>query len=192
MGGSVANSVEYLSLTGDDAVDSLTTGYRWVLDSQNTLRYSISNGFNGEYFLNPDLMLSYFGSAIQTFSQFANIQFQNVGQFDNPRIAYRGGSDINLSIDGAGALFDTPLAWALAFFPAQQYLSSPYLGAAGDLFINTQSDANQLPSYAPGSQGYFLLLHELGHSFGLKHPHDDGGTGRPTFEELGIGRLDQD
>lgn len=191
-GAQVANGVEYFGLTGDDSVDSLTTGYRWVLDSQKTLRYSISNGFNGEYFLNPDQLLLHFGSAIQTFSQFANVRFQNVGQFANPSLAYRGGSDINLSIDGVGALFNSPDAWAMAFFPAQQYLRSPYVGAAGDVFINTLSDANRLPTYVPGSQGYFLLLHELGHSFGLKHPHDDGGTGRPTFEELGIGRLDQD
>jgi len=188
----VANAVQYFGLTGDDTVDSLTTGYRWALDSQRTLSYSISEGFSGEYFLNPDQLFLYFDSAIQSFSQFADIRFQNVGQFANPSEAYRGRSDINLSIDGAGLLFDSPNAWALAFFPAQQYLRSPYLGAAGDIFINTQSDANRLPSYAPGSQGYFLLLHELGHSFGLKHPHDDGGTGRPTFEELGIGRLDTD
>ena len=188
----MANSVQYTGLTGDDAIDSLTTGYQWVLDQQNTLSYSLSGGFNGEYFLNPDQMLAYFGGAIETFAEFANIDVRNVGQFDNPVEAYQGGSDINLSIDGAGALFSSPSFWALGFFPAAQYLNSPYPGAAGDVFINTQSDANRLPSYAPGSQGYFLLLHELGHSVGLKHPHDDGGTGRPTFKELGIDRLDQD
>jgi len=188
----MTNTVQYFGMTGDDAVDGLTNGYRWLLDGQNTLSYSLSGGFNGEYFLNPDLMLAYFGSAITSFTDFADIGFQNVGQYANPLAAYRAGSDINLSIDGAGALFSSSGAWALGFFPAYQYLDDPYPGAAGDVFINTQSDANRLPSYAPGSQGYFLLLHEIGHSLGLKHPHDDGGTGRPTFDELGIGRLDQD
>jgi len=188
----MANTVEYFGITGDDAVDSLTNGYRWLADSQNNLSYSLSGGFSGEYFTNPDLMLSYFGNAIESFSDFADIGFRNAGQYDTPIAAYRAGSDINLSIDGAGLLFPNPSAWALGFFPARQYVSSPYPGAAGDVFINTQSAANTLPSYAPGSQGYFLLLHEIGHSLGLKHPHDDGGTGRPTFNELGIGRLDQD
>ncbi|HEY7805026.1 MAG TPA: M10 family metallopeptidase, partial [Orrella sp.] len=188
----MANSVEYFGITGDDAVDGLTNGYRWLADSQNTLSYSLSGGFSGEYFTNPDLMLGYFGDAIESFSDFADIGFRNAGQYDTPIAAYRAGSDINLSIDGAGLLFPSPSSWALGFFPATQYLSSPYAGAAGDVFINTQSAANSLPSYAPGSQGYFLLLHEIGHSLGLKHPHDDGGTGRPTFNELGIGRLDQD
>jgi hypothetical protein len=49
-----------------------------------------------------------------------------------------------------------------------------------------------LPSYAPGSQGWFLFLHEIGHTLGLKHPHDDGGTGRPTLNNLGLGTLNQD
>lgn len=188
----MANSVEYFPLTNDNTVDSLTTGYRWVLDERNTLTYSISNGFNGEYFNDPTTMLAHFGSAIETFGQFANINFQNVGQFDNARAAYRGGSDVNLSIDGSNQFFSSNYAWAMAFFPASQYLYSPYTGAAGDVWINILSDANSLPSYEPGSQGYFLLLHELGHSLGLKHPHDDGGTGRPTFAELGFDRLDRD
>ncbi|MBZ6074932.1 M10 family metallopeptidase C-terminal domain-containing protein [Microvirga puerhi] len=29
---------------------------------------------------------------------------------------------------------------------------------------------------APGSASYMIVLHELGHSLGLKHPHDYGGT----------------
>jgi serralysin len=49
-----------------------------------------------------------------------------------------------------------------------------------------------LPSYAPGSAGFFLAIHEIGHTLGLKHPHDDGGTGRPTFTDLGISGLDID
>jgi serralysin len=35
-------------------------------------------------------------------------------------------------------------------------------------------------------------MHELLHTLGLKHPHDDGETGRPTFSQLGIGALDID
>jgi hypothetical protein len=41
-------------------------------------------------------------------------------------------------------------------------------------------------SYAPGSAGFAFLLHEIGHALGLKHPHDSGGTGGPTFIDLGL------
>jgi len=60
------------------------------------------------------------------------------------------------------------------------------------MFLNTRSSGARLPSYEPGSQGFFLLLHELGHALGLKHPHDDGGTGRPTFASIGLKQFDQD
>lgn len=192
MGSELGTSVQYIGLTGDNTVDSLTTGYRWVFDDAPVLKYSISGGFNGEAFLQPAAMLNYWGGALATYGQAANLQFVNLGMFDNPIAAAQAGSDLNLSIDGNGVFFSSRNEWARAFFPAQRYVNSPYLGAAGDVFINVLSDANRLPSFEPGSQGWFLLMHELGHSLGLKHPHDDGGTGHPTFKELGIGQLDRD
>lgn len=38
----------------------------------------------------------------------------------------------------------------------------------GDTWLEWNSDL-------PGSSSYFLTLHELGHSLGLKHPHESGG-----------------
>ena len=82
----------------------------------------------------------------------------------------------------------------MAFFPNTNYdqTSWGYEGIGGDLYLNVDSSANYYPSYEPGSQGWFLLLHELGHALGLKHPHDDGGTGRPTFSDLGIDIFNED
>ena len=78
--------------------------------------------------------------------------------------------------------------WAMGHFPDASDTSSK----GGDIFLNINSPANSLPSYEKGSQGYFLLLHELGHTLGLKHPHDDGGNGRPTFSQVGFDRVDFD
>ena len=36
----------------------------------------------------------------------------------------------------------------------------------------------------------FVLAHETGHALGLKHPHDDGGQGRPTFNEVDLESFD--
>ena len=188
----MGTSVEYIGLTGDNAVDSLTTGYRWTFDGPPVLNYSISGGFNGESFQQPDEMLHHWSGVLQTYAQVANLQFVNLGVFDDPLTAAQAGSDLNLSLDGKDLYFSSSNQWARGFFPAPQYVNWPYSGAAGDVFINALSGAIRLPSYEPGSQGWFLLTHELGHSLGLKHPHDDGGTGRPTFQELGIGRLDHD
>ena len=70
--------------------------------------------------------------------------------------------------------------------------NAAYKGAPGDVVLNVNSAANTLPTYAPGSAGWFLILHETGHALGLKHPHDDGGTGRPTLSQIGLGVLDVD
>ena len=42
-----------------------------------------------------------------------------------------------------------------------------------------------------GTDGFGLLLHEVLHGLGLKHPHDDGGTGRPTYQSSGFQFIDR-
>ena len=179
-------------LTGDEIIDAMTTGYRWSLDGTRVIDVSISSGFSGEYWINPSEVTASLKAALATFSTFANVKFNYLGQFVDPTQAARAGSEINLSLDSEWTFFSAENQWARAFFPAPSYSQSPYTGAAGDVYLNINSDANSLPSYSPGSAGWFLLLHELGHSLGLKHPHDDGGTGRPTLSDIGFDALDMD
>jgi Ca2+-binding RTX toxin-like protein len=182
----------YFPLTGDAAVDLLTTGYKWVLDGTRTVDYSISNGFYGEYWYAPSLVAQYVGAALDTFSLYANIKFNYVGSFARPDYAAAGGSEINVSLDASWLFFSSSSQWARASFPNNNDASYLYSGQAGDVYLNINSQANYLPSYEPGSDGWFLLLHELGHSLGLKHLHDDGGTGRPTSQQVGLGLFDKD
>ncbi|PVE05063.1 hypothetical protein B472_16445 [Limnohabitans sp. Rim28] len=122
----------------------------------------------------------------------ANVKFNYLGHFADPVEAARAGSEINVSLDSEWVFFEYANQWARAFFPSPLHNQTPYTGAAGDVYLNINSEANTLPSYDPGSAGWFLLLHELGHSMGLKHPHDDGGTGRPTLSQIGFDALDID
>jgi len=179
-------------MTGDEIIDAMTTGYKWSLDGTRIVDFSISSGFAGEYWINPTEVTTSLKAAMATFSEFANIKFNYLGQFENPTQAARAGSEINLSLDSEWTFFSATSQWARAFFPAPLHNQTPYTGAAGDVYLNINSDANTLPSYNPGSAGWFLLLHELGHSLGLKHPHDNGGTGRPTLSDIGFDVLDID
>jgi serralysin len=181
-------STSYFSLTGDNVIDSLTNGYRWSLDGSRTVDYSISGGFSGEFWNAPATVAQYMGAALSTFSYYANINFNYVGSFSTPTTAGQAGSEINLSLDGANRFFSSTNSWAIGFFPSPTYAQYQ----AGDIFLNLLSAANTLPSYEPGSKGWFVLLHELGHTLGLKHPHDSGGTGRPTFAQVGELSLDKD
>ena len=180
----------YFSKTGDSLVDGMTNGYYWYLDSTKIVDYSLSNGFQGQYWTNPSTTAMYMGAALDNVSVYANIKFNYLGYYATPTIANGWGSEINLGLSQTGYLFNSNNVWAQAFFANSAYNTLYYLGAPGDLYLNLSSPGASLPSYDPGSQGWFLLLHELLHTLGLKHPHDDGGTGRPTFTQLGLGSLD--
>lgn len=179
-------------LTDDPLIDAMTTGYKWQLDATRVIDFSISSGFSGEYWVNPAEVSASLKAALGTFSALANVEFNDLGHFADPSLAAQAGSEINLSLDSEWAFFSDSSQWAQAFFPSPGNAQWPYEGAAGDVYLNINSAANTLPSYAPGSTGWFLLLHELGHSLGLKHPHDDGGNGRPTFTHIGFEALDID
>ena len=182
----------YFPFTGDAVIDGMTSGYYWLLDGTKTVDYSISDGFFSEYWIDPSAVIDSMSTALSFFSYYANVSFSYSGYFLNPYQAALGGSEINLSVDGDNIFFSNNNIWAIGNFPNPSTVSNLYYGQAGDIFLNLNSAANTLPSYEPGSQGFFLLLHELGHTLGLKHPHDDGGTGRPTFSQLGIANLDID
>lgn len=185
-------STSYFPITSDPLINGMTTGYFWLLDSTGELDFSISDGFGGEYWNSPTSVATYFGAALETVSVYANIDFNYLGYYTDPLASVSWGSELNLSLSQTGNLFNSNNIWARGFFPNSAYDTSFYRGAPGDIYLNMSSAANTLPSYEPGSQGWFLILHELLHTLGLKHPHDDGGTGRPTFAQLGIEWLDKD
>lgn len=90
-------------------------------------------------------------------------------------------------IAGLGCFPDPALATA-AFLPEVGRTRATYGHPEGDVFLNLNY-ANSVAN-ARGSFWSLVVLHEIGHALGLKHPHDDGGNARPTFTELGIGSRD--
>jgi serralysin len=182
---SVLNGAEF-NLTGDSVIDGLTNGYKWDLDSSRIVDWTISGGYNDEYWTSPDEVVAAVGSALSLISWYADVSFNYLGSFEDPLVASANGSEINFSMDGNGLYFNNDNQWARGYFP------DPNEEQRGDIFLNINSDANYFPSYEIGTKGFFLILHELGHTLGLKHPHDDGGNARPTFAELDLGEVDRD
>jgi serralysin len=175
-------------LTGDDVFDVMTTGYQWDLGASKTLNWSVSDGFLGEFWFNRSTTVQTFSAVFASIAPFVDVKFNYVGFHADPAAAFRAGSDLTMSLDGSNRYGSS--TWAWAHFPNAG--DTEYPGAPGDVFLNIFSQANSLPSYAPGSAGFALALHEVGHALGLKHPHDDGGTGGPTLNELGLGDFDKD
>lgn len=177
---------------GNSLIDAMTNGYKWILSANRTIDWSISRGFANEYWNDPDAVVLHVKAILDIYSYYSNIKFNFLGYFNSPTDAAQYGSEINISMDGANRFFSDNNFWAKGFFPNGAYDATLYNGAAGDIYLNLLSQANSLPSYEPGSAGWALIIHELGHTLGLKHPHDDGGTGRPTFNALGIAGLNID
>ena len=179
--------------TGDDIIDAATQGSVWNLTQSNVIHWTIADGFNGEFWIDPDYALAKFDQALSIIEQYVNIDFQFGGYFTDPASAGTAGSDLVYSLDGIAL---APNVWAIGFFP--NYNNVPFDGYSGwptqggDIFLNINSDANDLDSYELGSAGFFLILHETFHALGLKHTFDDGGSGRPTLDELGLGEFDKD
>jgi serralysin len=175
-----------VAMADDNLIDAMTNGYKWALSESKTVDWSMSKGAAGEYWNTPLDMAFRFGVALDIYSLYADVNFNFVGYFEDPAKAVEGGSEINFSLVGDRGVFNNDAVWAFGFFPKPD---SPF---RGDIYFNLNSQANTLKSYDPGSAGFFVVVHELGHTLGLKHPHDDGGTGRPTFTQLGWDPVDTD
>ena len=178
-------------LTGSDFVDVITTGYSWQFDSDRTIRWALADGSDGKSWGNADAMQNNIVTMLGYFADYIDVKFEYAGYFPNPSIAYNEGSDITISLAGESVFGSNTNAWGRGLFPNSSYNTSLYTGAPGDIFINADSEANNL-SYDRGSAGWHLLIHELGHALGLKHTHDDGGTGRPTASEVDLEQFDID
>jgi len=165
------------SPTGNYLVDALTWGTRWA-DSSITYSFPDSNAYWSTYSLkgygpksNPEgepwnpsftpISLSeqtYFNEALQQWANVANIQFKfipesssNVGDI---RVAFT-------SID--------PGAQAYTYTLKNGYPKS------GDIWIGTDT-TSATKEWIPGTYPFLVIMHEIGHALGLKHPFDYSPT----------------
>ncbi len=96
-----------------------------------------------------------FELALQQWANVANLQFVKISEITNEvgdiRIAYSEDPDSSV------------LAWS--------YLPSDAV-QAGDIWINSSSILNT-EDWNPGSISFETILHEIGHTLGLKHPFAD-------------------
>ncbi|UCE31398.1 MAG: hypothetical protein JSW68_00030 [Burkholderiales bacterium] len=188
-------------LPADPALQVTTNGTRWLLGPDRTITWALADVPTGDDIVwgeDAARAVEVIGLALDRFEEALDLGFRFTGYYADLRTAE---ADIVFGATlepGAFGVPDHVVAWA--YFPNEPFTdrriaqlygsSSAYPDASGDVLLNASSPFISLSSFEPGSTGFFVLLHEIGHALGLKHPFDDGGTGRPTFEDLGAEGLD--
>jgi Ca2+-binding RTX toxin-like protein len=191
-----------LPITALVDIEATINGYRWLFQAgtPRVLNWSVS----GSQWNHPSLQATEtqedFGTLFDFISYYLDVQFKFLGYFQSTSsslgysAANAAGSNLNISYayNGTGQngqpvndqRFNTATATAFCYFPSAAFDSGPYRGAAGDTWLNWNNPFIRSLDYEVGTPGFALLLHEVLHGLGLKHPHDSGGTGRPTYADL--------
>jgi serralysin len=127
-------------------------------------------------------------SAFDVISQFANITFNYVGNYEtygtrtiaNPAdVGGSDASDINVS-----KFYRADIGWVgLSGGGSDNILG--YAGARGDVYLNfAYFPINEWSNFSPVSRVNQTFLHEVLHSLGLSHPHINGTSLSTEFSAL--------
>ncbi|MFB2896125.1 M10 family metallopeptidase [Aerosakkonemataceae cyanobacterium BLCC-F50] len=151
--------------------DWLTNADKWKdIPPGGTLTYSFVTTASARLYEGPESGVSELTPEIKnnirnmmrTLSQYIPINFVEVS--DRPpnvgRIRF-------MFSDGPNTLRDG-VAYAYAYLPSD----APGTGLAGDVHLNRNRSLADF-SAGPGSFPYQIILHEIGHALGLKHPFED-------------------
>lgn len=177
----VANPIgNAVALSGNPAIDDLVQGGRW---DSTALTYSFS--------IETELGIGW-TAALKSAVRYAFSQWSAVADVTFQETAPNSDVDAStadIAIAPTGTFLGSHLsAVAIGIFPdpvaADTLLSdlgtnrSDSPKAEGDIYLDNARA--ELLALNPGGSAIEVILHEIGHALGLKHPQDDGLNGRPV------------
>lgn len=163
---------------GDDVIDLMTFGEIWDLTENRTITWAVAD--QAISWPNRDVVITQFGYAFDAISEFIDVSFEYRGFFDNINAAGEAEADIVLYPGDEGG--DGTIAFSVSLLLETEQFPN----VRGDIQFNLDHPVLADATYEIGTESFSVVLHEVGHSLGLKHPHDDGGTGRPTIEQTNL------
>ena len=182
------NILSPISLTGKNSIDSLIGVTKWGASTGTSvsLTYSFSN--SNSYYPNnysdgmaEPLNEPLYGlgsltstqqnaarNVLKAWSEIANIQFTEVADKNLGDQSNFG--DLRFARTSSKGPDQIDTAWG--YYPEGSKTEPP--SRAGDVWFTYNS---QYDTDSKGTYGYYIFLHEIGHTLGLKHP--SGGDKRP-------------
>ncbi len=160
--------------TGDYRIDALLSGYQW---STSSLTYSFyeDDVYHGAYY-GTETGVREVSEAVKAnvrqilawYSTLMNMNFTEV-------------SETSGQIGTLRFMLSNGPSYAWAYYPG----STSGTSVAGDVHLNSSydrlGDTNGF-QHPAGQHGYVSIIHEIGHTLGLKHPFD-GSPNLPTAED---------
>jgi serralysin len=154
-------------LTNSSGTPITTLTYTFSVASGNEDAASAQKNFTGSAQAFSASQQDAARAAFAYISKLTGIQFAETSDGNAAQIHL---ADVNLITSNVTGL----CSWQSSYGYSDAQLSS--YDADAYVYLDNVEWNYQNANLAPGSQGYETLLHELGHSLGLKHPFEDGIT----------------
>ncbi len=173
---------------GNTYIDGLLQGSKW---SSGALTYSLWDTAVDYWTPNGKAI---FAAALDIFEMYANLDFSFVETNGQPNLS----TDLEAILTGniqqyyygtlALGIFPDP-TFGNAVLASEGLSRSDWPNIEGAIFYDSYQDPFRYYTNL-GGKGFSVGIHEIGHALGLKHPHDDGGSGKLTFSQLGMSGYD--